>query len=105
MKTRFCVILTTYTKKVTGEKISRALLSGRLAACIQVFPATALYTWKGREVRGRERVMLIKSRASDFRRIEAAIRAVHDYEVPEIISLGIERGSEGYLNWLGKETR
>lgn len=104
MSTRYCIVVTSYSKAQTGSRIVGALLGAKLAACIQVLPIRSFYTWKGRRARARENLMLIKARARDFERIERAILESHDYEVPEIISVPIERGFAGYLAWMREAT-
>ena len=101
----FCIVLTTYSRKRVGARIADALLAQRLAACIQVLPIRSFYTWKGKAVRERENLMLIKARAADFERIKATILKHHDYEVPEVISVGIDEGLEGYLRWMSEATK
>jgi len=105
MSTRHCVIVTSYSKARTGSKIINALLARRLAACIQVFPVRSFYKWKGRLSRDRENLMLIKARSRDFDRVKRAILENHDYEVPEVISLRIDRGFAAYLDWMDKVTK
>jgi len=100
MSTNYCVIVTSYSKAKTGSKIINALLAKKRSACIQVLPIWSFYTWRGRLSRSRENLMLIKAKSRDFEAIKRLILENHDYEVPEIISLRIHRGSAGYLNWM-----
>jgi periplasmic divalent cation tolerance protein len=100
MGTKFSVIVTTYSKERTGAKIIDALLRGRLAACIQVLPMRSFYSWKGKVSRSRESLMLIKARSRHFGQIRDVIIDNHDYDVPEIVSLRIDKGSPCYLKWM-----
>jgi periplasmic divalent cation tolerance protein len=104
MSTRHCIIVTSYSKARTASKIIDALLSRRLAACIQVFPVRSFYKWKGRLSRDRENLMLIKARSRDFDKIKGVILEYHDYEVPEIISVRIDKGFAAYLDWMDEVT-
>ncbi len=104
MSTRYSVIVTSYSRASTGSKIIDTLLERRLAACVQVIPMQSHYTWKGRRLRAGEKLLLIKARARDFARIERAILENHDYELPEIISLRVDRGFSGYLKWIAAST-
>jgi periplasmic divalent cation tolerance protein len=99
------IVITTFSKVRTGSRVIEALLSSKLAACVQVCPIRSFYTWKGRLTRCRENLMLIKARAGDFERIRAVIEANHDYEVPEVVSVRIARGSARYLAWIDSVTR
>lgn len=104
MGTCYCVIVTTYSKARTGSRIINALLARRLAACIQVFPIRSFYRWKGGLSKDRENLMLIKARSRDFDKIKGAILENHDYEVPEIISMRIDKGFAAYLDWMDEVT-
>jgi periplasmic divalent cation tolerance protein len=105
MRTKHIIVVTTYSKEVTGSEIIDALLAARLAACIQVFPITSSYRWKGKISKARESMMLIKAKSADFKAIRETILEHHDYEVPEIISVRIDRGFKGYLKWIDEVTR
>ena len=81
------------------------LVSKRLAACVQlVSKLESHYRWKGKKEISREILLIIKTRSSLYKKVEAAILKNHSYEVPEIICLPISKGSKTYLNWLAKET-
>lgn len=86
-------------------RIADALLDARLCACVQTLgPITSRYAWKGRRERGREWLLLIKTRTA---RVEALVRLVrrhHPYEVPEILAVPVRGGDAAYLEWLAAET-
>jgi|CZKI01.1.fsa_nt_gi periplasmic divalent cation tolerance protein len=105
MSTSYSIVVTTYSKEETGSRIIDALLSAKLAACVQVVPIRSFYTWKGKVLKDREKLMLIKARSGDFGKIRATILGNHDYELPEIISVRIDRGLAGYLRWIDGVTR
>ncbi len=89
----------------TGSEICRRLVEERLAACVTASGAClSAYWWKGKIAQEREFVLLIKTKASLFERLEARIKSLHPYSVPEIIALPIVRGSGDYLAWLKSET-
>jgi periplasmic divalent cation tolerance protein len=74
------------------------------AACVQMLPIDSVYTWQGRIEESAEILLLIKIRQADYAEVEQAIRALHDYQTPEIVALPIERGFAGYLDWIDKVT-
>ena len=77
----------------------------RDAACVQIVgPITSIYRWQGKIESSEEWRREAKSRQECYARIEATIRGLHPYEVPEIISLPIVAGSADYLRWLEAET-
>jgi periplasmic divalent cation tolerance protein len=99
------VITTTGTKADAG-KIARALLEERLAACVQIVgPITSSFWWNGEIEEAEEWLCLIKSSAGMFERLKQAIRAVHPYDVPEILATPVAAGSADYLAWLRGELR
>ena len=94
-------VLTTVGSEREAEQIGTALLEQRLAACVQtVGPIVSRYRWQGKLERGREWQCLAKTEARLFEEVEAAIRAAHSYEEPEILAIPVLAGSRGYLDWL-----
>ena len=100
-----CMILTTCADRKAVRRITETLLRERLAACIQAVPVASRYRWQGKIVRDREVLLLIKTRAALYARVERRIRALHPYTVPEILRIPVAGGFAGYLAWLGRETR
>jgi periplasmic divalent cation tolerance protein len=104
--TAYIQVVTTTERKEDAERIARALVEGRLAACVQVLgPVTSTYRWKGAIETSQEWQCVAKSRQSLFGEIEETIRRVHPYEVPEILAVPIAAGSARYLAWLDEEVR
>jgi len=103
---RFIIILVTCGSKKESEKIVDRLLKKRLAACANLISRVeSRFWWKGRIERGGEVLVILKTRADKFVRIEREIKRIHSYEVPEIIALPIVAGNKEYLDWLYSSTR
>jgi periplasmic divalent cation tolerance protein len=84
-----------------AEEIAQMLVERELAACAQITgPITSIYRWEGAVERAEEWLVLAKTSAGRYQALEDAIEAAHSYEVPEIVAVPIERGSEAYLRWL-----
>jgi len=99
-------VVTTTERKEDAERIARALVEARLAACVQIRgPITSTYRWKGAIETAEEWQCVAKSRADLFAQIDEAIRGIHPYEVPEILALPITAGSTAYLKWLEAELK
>jgi periplasmic divalent cation tolerance protein len=99
-------VITTAARKEDAERIARALVEERLAACVQVAgPITSVYRWQGRIETAEEWQCLAKSRRDLFPLITEAIRRVHAYQVPEILALDVVDVSRDYLAWLDGELR
>jgi len=98
-------VLITVPSEEKGVEIARALLEQRLAACVNCLgPIRSLYRWKGEVCDDSERLLIVKSRAALFPRLQAAVLALHPYETPEIVALRIDRGLPAYLKWVRDET-
>jgi periplasmic divalent cation tolerance protein len=99
------LVLTNLPDRPAAEKLAEALVSGRLAACVNVLaPCRSVYRWKGALQNDEEIPVLVKTTAARYPALEAAIRANHPYELPEIVALPVERGLAAYLSWVAEET-
>ena len=99
------LVLTNLPDLAAAERLADALIEGRLAACINILaPCRSVYRWKNAVQHDDEYPMLIKSTAEEYPALEAAIRAGHPYELPEIIAVPIERGLPAYLDWVAAQT-
>lgn len=95
------VVLMTAPNAEEATRIAEVLVEGKLAACVQILPLmTSIYVWKGEVERASEILLVAKSTRAKFDELEAAVRAIHSYETPEIIALPIVLGSSAYLSWL-----
>jgi periplasmic divalent cation tolerance protein len=105
MSERAVFVYTTYPSLVEAERIGKAVLERRLAACVNILPGMiSHYWWQGKIERGEEVVMIIKTRASLAEQVRAAVKELHSYDTPAILVLPIEGGEAGYLGWLMAET-
>lgn len=86
-----------------GERLARALVEERLAACVnRITPVRSIYRWEGKVEQSEEELLVIKTRRSLFDHVKKRVQELHSYSVPEIVALPIVEGSEGYLRWLGE---
>ena len=100
-----CVVLVTTGSEAEAETIATALLEERLAACVNILsPIRSLYRWQGKIADDREWLLVIKTRAERFAAVEARVRGLHSYEVPEVIGLPLLAGAADYLDWILAET-
>lgn len=98
------VVFSTCGSAEEAERIARALVSKRLAACVNLLPQVrSIYRWKGAVEDAQETLLVIKSSRALFDDLRAEIEKLHSYEVAEVIALPIVDGSEAYLEWLGRE--
>lgn len=97
----FWIILCTCPNKEAAEKVAYILLEQRLAACVNIIPAiSSIYRWHNTIEKTEESLLLIKSDARCYTKLEAEIRKVHPYETPEIVALAMEQALPEYLQWL-----
>ena len=94
------LILTTMPDDDRADALARSLVDERLAACVNVHgPMASTYRWKGRVEREAERQLVIKTTAERRAAVEARLRELHPYELPEIVVLTAAAGDE-YASWL-----
>ena len=95
------VALTTVATAEDGERIARALVERRLAACVNVVPGVvSVYRWKGEVCRDEERLLVVKTRRDRLEALREALVSIHPYELPELVALPVEAGHGPYLAWL-----
>ncbi|XP_051751017.1 protein CutA homolog [Ctenopharyngodon idella] len=95
------VLLVNCPTEQTARDIGRSIMEKRLAACVNIFPhTTTMYYWKGEIRDASEILLLVRTRTSVVQRLVAYIKAVHPYDIPEIISFPIDDGSQDYMKWM-----
>jgi periplasmic divalent cation tolerance protein len=98
------LVLTTLPEREAADALARELLTARLAACVHIGATVhSLYHWRGQIETAEETPVAIKTRAALYPRLEAAIRAHHPYELPEIVAVPISDGLPAYLEWIAME--
>lgn len=99
-------VLTTTGSEEEAKRLAALLVERRLAACVQVLgPITSRYRWRGEVEEEREWQCVAKTEMARYAEVEAAIRAAHSYEEPEIVALPILAGSRGYLDWVSESVK
>lgn len=99
-------VITTTDKQKDAVKISHTLVEEKLAACVQIIgPIISVYTWKDKIEQDEEWQCVIKTRTGLYPKLEARIREIHPYEVPEILAFPIEMGNADYFDWLVEQTQ
>lgn len=95
------VVFVTASSEEEAGRIGRRLVEERLAACVTLLPTVrSLFWWEGKVSEERETLMVLKTRSSLFPDLAKAVKALHSYQVPEIIALPIQNGSVDYLDWI-----
>ncbi len=95
------LILSTAPTKQEAEYLAKNLLKQKLAACINViYPVKSFFPWKGKNESVKEALLIIKTTAPQFSKIEKFFQKFHSYEVPELIGWPLKKASSVYVNWL-----
>jgi periplasmic divalent cation tolerance protein len=95
------LVLLTAANGEEAARLAEMLVAAHLAACVQIMPPMeSVYRWQGTIERKSEVLLLAKTVRSRFAELESEVRALHSYEIPEIIALEITTGSAPYLEWL-----
>ncbi|WP_027881958.1 divalent-cation tolerance protein CutA [Meiothermus rufus] len=99
----FWLVLCTAPEGETGSRLARTLVHEGLAACVNLVPGLAsVYRWEGQVEENRESLLLIKTHQKRYQALEARIRELHPYQVPEIVAIRLEAGLPAYLDWLAQ---
>lgn len=83
-----------------SEKIARALVKERIAACVNVSQVKSYFSWQDNLSSEDEEMMIIKTEDRLAEMVRSRIKELHSYELPEIIVLPISKGDEDYLRWI-----
>jgi len=97
----YVVVLCTASAQ-DAERISRALVEERLAACVSMASVSSCYRWEGKVSLEREEMMIIKTERNMTDRLMGRVLELHSYEVPEMIVLPILEGHRPYLEWVSQ---
>jgi periplasmic divalent cation tolerance protein len=101
----FLVVSTTVEQLADAETIAQALVSERLAACVQQQgKVTSTYYYDGKMENSSEYLLTIKTTASRYKALEKRLVELHPYELPEIIAVPVRSGLSDYLDWIEEQT-
>lgn len=99
------VFITAPEQGGVAERLARALVERKLAACVNIVPTVrSIYRWQGRIEDEAEALLIVKTRRDKLDELGRALKDLHPYEVPECIALAIERGRASFLDWLVAQT-
>ena len=104
--TDFIQVFITINVRSKAKEIAERLIDKRLAACVQISgPVTSLYRWEGKVAEDEEWLLIVKSSRAHYSELEAEVRKIHGYEVPEILAVPIADGNKAYFSWMKKELK
>lgn len=95
------VVVTTVGTEEQANLIASELIARRHAACVNIVTGLrSVYRWKGKICRDTEYMLLAKTLESEYPAIEATIKELHSYELPEILCFKVCKGEPAFLEWL-----
>ena len=98
------IVLSTCADQAQADAIAHDLVQNQAAACVNIIPKVrSVYRWQGEVTSDEEYLLVIKGTRANFPLIEQRIRALHSYELPEIVAVPIATGSSDYLDWIGEQ--
>jgi periplasmic divalent cation tolerance protein len=102
----FNIIYITTKDKAEAEKIGKALVESKLAACVNIIDGmTAIYRWEGKIQEANEAILIAKTKETLVPELTEKVKSIHSYSCPCIIALPILGGSDEYLEWISSETK
>jgi len=100
------LVISNAPDRAAAERIASALVAEGAAACVNILAeCSSIYRWEGKIEHATEVPLLIKTTVDAYPRLEAELRKLHPYEVPEIIAIPVSAGLPAYLDWVKSETR
>lgn len=105
-ESKHLLVLSTCPGSITAKKIANELVANNLAACVQIIAGVqSVFRWVGKVDSAEEHLLLIKTSADRYDELEQKIKALHPYELPEIIAVPINIGLADYLTWIDDSTQ
>lgn len=104
MSGTYGMLMTTTPSRKDAGRLARLLVEEKLAACVQLLPIESFFFWKGKTQEEKETLLLVKTRTALFEATIARIKALHRYEVPEIVAMPFTAGAAAYFQWMDDVT-
>ncbi len=99
----YVLILSTVSKKEDAHSIANHLVIHKTAACVNIIPnIESVYKWKNEICKENEFLLMIKTTADKETTVYESLKEIHPYDIPEVITLPIQKGSKDYLNWISE---
>ena len=103
MDDNYSIIFSTCPDFKIAEDLARALIEKKVAACVNILPSiTSVYSWQGKVEMDQEVLLMIKTRRECFESVETLILELHPYELPELVSVSIDKALPEYLSWINE---
>src|SRR3954467_269542 len=101
MSDEVVLAISTFPDAETAKRIATQLVEARLAACANIgMPGESIYRWEGKLESAQEGLVFFKTTHGRFSDLMTTIKALHPYDVPEIICVDVTNGFPAYLRWV-----
>ena len=98
------LVYTTFPSQEDAKTTGRALIEGRLAACVNIFPPMiSVFVWEGKLQEEAETAMIVKTTKARSEEALAEISRLHPYSIPARIVLPVAGGGADFLQWIGAQ--
>ena len=104
MTSEYCIAMTTLEDEASASRLARSVVEAKLAACVQLMHIRSTFSWEGRVEDAAEVLVLMKTRADVYERLQQFICDNHPYDVPEILQIPVTSGYGPYLSWVKDNT-
>ena len=95
------VVVTTVGTEEEANQLAEELVARRHSACVNIVPVhRSVYRWQGKICDDREYLLVIKTQEEEYEAVEAAVKELHSYELPEILAFRVSRGEARFLDWI-----
>jgi periplasmic divalent cation tolerance protein len=102
--TEYIQVFSSVVNLEAAEKIGETVIAKKLAAIVQITgPVKSMYMWSGKILKGEDWRIVMKTTRDLYEKLEAEIKRLHPYGVPEILAMPVLEGNRDYLNWISKE--
>lgn len=103
MDKKYSVIFNTCPNSDVAAEVASALVEKKLAACVNILPGiTSVYSWQGKIEKDQEVLLVIKTESECYEAVQAEICKLHPYELPEVVSVSIDKALPDYLSWISE---
>lgn len=88
-----------------AQEFARTLVHQRFAGCVNIVSAQSTYRWDDGVVEEPEALLVIKTTGERYPELEAKIKEMHPYEIPEILALASDREWPDFQQWIVGATK
>jgi len=97
------VVVTTVGTEEEANQLAEELVARRHSSCVNIVPVhRSVYRWQGKVCDDREFLLVIKTLEEEYEAVEATVKELHSYELPEILAFQVSRGEAGFLDWIAQ---